>query len=315
MAVLLLADHNPASLTPATLAALGAASQLPGPITVLVTGDGAKAAADQAATCAGVTRVLLADSPLYAHGLAETLAPLVAGLGKGFSHIVAPASPFGKNLLPRVAALMDMAQVSEITRIESPTRFQRPVYAGNAIATVEATDPVVLLTIRPSSFASAEPGQQAPAPIDAVTPTDAPALSRFVGQELSKSERPDLGSAKIVVSGGRGLQSGENFKLLENLADLLGGAVGASRAAVDAGYVPNDYQIGQTGKVVAPNLYIAVGISGAIQHLAGMKDSKIIVAINKDPDAPIFNVADYGLVGDLFTIVPEMIAEIGKARG
>ena len=260
---------------------------------------------------AGVSKVLLADAPAYAHGLPENLALLAADIGRGYSHVLAPATSFGKNLLPRVAALLDSQQISEIVGIDSPDTFQRPIYAGNAIATVQSSDTVKVITVRGTAFeaASAEGGSAPIEPVAVGADTD---LSRFIGQELSKSERPELTSARIIVSGGRGMGSGENFAMLNALADKLGAAVGASRAAVDAGFVPNDYQVGQTGKIVAPELYIAVGISGAIQHLAGMKDSKVIVAINKDEEAPIFQVADYGLVGDLFKVVPELIETLGK---
>ncbi|MBM3565940.1 MAG: electron transfer flavoprotein subunit alpha/FixB family protein, partial [Alphaproteobacteria bacterium] len=276
---------------------------------VLVAGHNCRAAAEAAAKIAGVKKVLVADAAPYAHPLAEALAPLVAGLAKNYSHVLAPATTFGKNLMPRVAALLDVQQISDIVAVEGADTFVRPVYAGNALLTVKSKDAIKVLTVRATGFDPApETGGQG-----AIEPTPAaadPGLSSFVGQELTKSERPELTSAKIVVSGGRGMQSGENFKILEALADKLGAAVGASRAAVDAGFVPNDYQVGQTGKVVAPNLYIAVGISGAIQHLAGMKDSKTIVAINKDEEAPIFQVADYGLVEDLFKAVPALTAAL-----
>ncbi len=310
MAVLVIADHDNAALKPATLNTVTAAAKL-GEIHILVAGNDARGAAEAAAMVTGVSKVLLADAPAYAHGLPENLAPLVADIGRGYSHVLAPATSFGKNLLPRVAALLDSQQISEIVGIDGPDTFQRPIYAGNAIATVRSSDTVKVITVRGTAFeaASAEGGSAPIEPVAVGADTD---LSRFIGQELSKSERPELTSARIIVSGGRGMGSGENFAMLNALADKLGAAVGASRAAVDAGFVPNDYQVGQTGKIVAPELYIAVGISGAIQHLAGMKDSKVIVAINKDEEAPIFQVADYGLVGDLFKVVPELIETLGK---
>lgn len=304
MAILVIAEHDNASLKAATLNTVTAASQIGGDIHLLVAGSACAGAAHAAAAVAGVAKVLLADAPALAHGLAETLAPLVVELAKGYSHVLAPATTSGKNLSPRVAALLDVAQLSEIVGVDGPDIFTRPIYAGNALATVRSADPVKVITVRGTAFAAAAASGGA-ATVETVTAPVGSPLSRFVGQELSKSERPELTSARVVVSGGRGMQSGENFKLLEALADKLGAAVGASRAAVDAGFVPNDYQVGQTGKIVAPELYIAVGISGAIQHLAGMKDSKVIVAINKDEEAPIFQVADYGLVADLFKAVPE----------
>ncbi|MFO1152613.1 MAG: FAD-binding protein [Rhodospirillales bacterium] len=311
MSVLVVADHDNAVLKAATLNAVTAAGKL-GDVHVLVAGSDCGAVAEAAAKVAGVVKVLHADAPGYGHPLAEALAPLVAGLAKGYSHVLSAATTTGKNLLPRVAALLDVAQVSDVTAIESADTFVRPIYAGNAMATVQSVDTVKVITVRTTTFdkAAAEGGSAA---IETVAAADDPQLSRFVGQELTKSERPELTSARIVISGGRGMGSGENFHLIETLADKLGAAVGASRAAVDAGYVPNDYQVGQTGKVVAPDLYVAVGISGAIQHLAGMKDSKIIVAINKDEEAPIFQVADYGLVADLFQAVPELSAALEKA--
>jgi electron transfer flavoprotein alpha subunit len=310
MTVLVIADHDNAVLKAATLNTVTAAVRL-GEVHILVAGNDARGAAGAAATVSGVSKVLLADAPAYAHGLPENLALLAADIGRGYSHVLAPATSFGKNLLPRVAALLDSQQISEIVGIDGPDTFQRPIYAGNAIATVQSSDTVKVITVRGTAFeaASAEGGSAPIEPVAVGADTD---LSRFIGQELSKSERPELTSAHIIVSGGRGMGSGENFALLEGLADRLGAAVGASRAAVDAGFVPNDYQVGQTGKIVAPELYIAVGISGAIQHLAGMKDSKVIVAINKDEEAPIFQVADYGLVGDLFKVVPELIETLGK---
>ena len=310
MAVLLVAEHDNAGLKSATLHAATAAREL-GDVTVLVAGSQCRAAAEAAARMAGVGRVLLADAAPYLHPLAETLAPLVAGLARNHSHVLAPATTFGKNLMPRVAAMLDVAQVSDIVAIEGPDTFVRPIYAGNALVTLRARDAIKVLTVRATAFEAA-PASGGSAAIETVPAGTDPGLSSFVGQELTRSARPELASARIVVSGGRGMQSGENFRLLEALADRLGGAVGASRAAVDAGFVPNDFQVGQTGKVVAPDLYIAVGISGAIQHLAGMKDSKVIVAINKDEEAPIFQVADYGLVEDLFKALPELTAALGK---
>ena len=313
MAILVIAEHDNARLKPATLNTVAAASKLGSDIHVLVAGQNAQAAADAAAKVAGVAKVLLADGAEYAHQLPENLAPLVANTAKGgYTHVLAPATSAGKNLLPRVAALLDVAQISDILSVESADTFTRPIYAGNAIATVQSSDAVKVITVRTTAFeaAAAEGGS---ASVESVSGTGETGLSTFVGQELTKSERPELTAARVVVSGGRGMQSGENFKLLEALADTLGGAVGASRAAVDAGFVPNDYQVGQTGKIVAPELYVAVGISGAIQHLAGMKDSKVIVAINKDEEAPIFQVADYGLVADLFKAVPELTDAL-KAR-
>jgi electron transfer flavoprotein alpha subunit len=304
MTALVVAEHEGGKLKPATLSTVTAARAL-GDVDLLVAGDNARAAAEAAAKVAGVGTVHLAESQLYAHGLAEPLAPLVAKLAAGYSHVLAPATSFGKNLLPRVAALLDVQQLSDIVAVVDADTFVRPIYAGNALATVRSRDATKVVTVRATAFdpALAEGGSGT---IAAVATGDDPGLSSFVGQALSESARPELTSAKIVISGGRGLGSGENFALIEAVADKLGAAVGASRAAVDAGYAPNDWQVGQTGKVVAPELYIAVGISGAIQHLAGMKDSKVIVAINKDEDAPIFQVADYGLVGDLFQILPEL---------
>jgi electron transfer flavoprotein alpha subunit len=305
MAVLVIADHDNAALKPATLNAVTAAAKL-GEIHILVAGSDAHGAAEAAAMVTGVSKVLLADAPAYAHKLPENLAPLAADIGRDYSHVLAPATSFGKNLLPRVAALLDSQQISEIVGIDSPNTFQRPIYAGNAIATVQSLDKFKVITVRSTAFdAAAHEGGSAP--IELVDVGAATDLSKFIGEELSKSERPELTSARVIVSGGRGMGSGENFALLEQLADKLGAAVGASRAAVDAGFVPNDYQVGQTGKIVAPELYIAVGISGAIQHLAGMKDSKVIVAINKDEEAPIFQIADYALVADLFKAIPEFV--------
>ena len=309
MAVLVIAEHDNAALRPGTLNTLAAAQVLGGPIDVLVAGSGCQAAASAAAAIPGVDRVRLADDAAYEHQVAEDLAPLVADLAKDYGHVLAPASTFGKNLLPRVSALMDLQMISEISGIEAPDTFTRPIYAGNAIATVQSSEPIKLLTIRSTAFdaVATEGGSAAVEPVPAAAPAG---LSRFAGQDLTKSDRPELTTADVVVSGGRGLASQENFAMIERLAEKLGAAVGASRAAVDAGYAPNDYQVGQTGKVVAPNLYVAIGISGAIQHLAGMKDSKVIVAINKDEEAPIFQVADYGLVADLFTAVPELEAAL-----
>jgi electron transfer flavoprotein alpha subunit len=305
MTVLVIADHDNAALKPATLNAVTAAAKL-GEIHILVAGSDAHGAAEAAAMVTGVSKVLLADAPAYAHKLPENLAPLAADIGRDYSHVLAPATSFGKNLLPRVAALLDSQQISEIVGIDSPNTFQRPIYAGNAIATVQSLDKFKVITVRSTAFdAAAHEGGSAP--IELVDVGAATDLSKFIGEELSKSERPELTSARVIVSGGRGMGSGENFALLEQLADKLGAAVGASRAAVDAGFVPNDYQVGQTGKIVAPELYIAVGISGAIQHLAGMKDSKVIVAINKDEEAPIFQIADYALVADLFKAIPEFV--------
>jgi electron transfer flavoprotein alpha subunit len=312
MSILIVADHDNATLKAATLHAVTAAQKIGGDIHVLVAGSGARPAAEATAKVAGVAKVLLAESAALEHQLAETVAPLVVDLAKGYSHVLATATSAGKNLMPRVAALLDVQQISEITAVDAPDTFERPIYAGNAIATVQSADPIKVITVRGTAFeaAAAEGGSAA---IEAIEAKPDAGLSSFVGQELSKSERPELTSARIIISGGRAMGSSENFKILEGIADHLGAAIGASRAAVDAGYVPNDYQVGQTGKVVAPDLYIAVGISGAIQHLAGMKDSKVIVAINKDEEAPIFQVADYGLVGDLFKLIPELEAELKKA--
>ncbi|MFO7482475.1 electron transfer flavoprotein subunit alpha/FixB family protein [Oceanibaculum nanhaiense] len=312
MSILVVAEHDNASLKPATLNTVAAAQQIGGgDIHVLVAGTGCDAAAQAASKIAGVAKVLVADSAEYAHALAENLAPLVVKLASGYSHVLAPATTSGKNVMPRVAALLDVQQISEIVAVEGADTFIRPIYAGNALATVKSSDALKIITVRATGFdaAAAEGGSASVEKVDAAGDAG---TSSFVGQELSKSERPELTSARVIVSGGRGMQSGDNFAMLDKIADKLGAAVGASRAAVDAGFVPNDYQVGQTGKIVAPELYIAVGISGAIQHLAGMKDSKVIVAINKDEEAPIFQVADYGLVGDLFKIVPELEAELGK---
>ncbi len=314
MSVLVLAEHDNAILKDATLAAVTAASQLGGEVDLLVAGDGARPVAEAAARVAGIGKVLFADDPAYGHALAENLAPLIVGLMSAYDAFVAPATTRGKNVAPRVAAMLDVAQISEILSVEGPDVFTRPIYAGNAIATVKASDAKKVITVRGTAFAKA-PTTGGDAVIETVTAVSDAGLSSFVGAELTASARPELTAAKIIVSGGRALGSSEKFHdVMEPLADSLGAALGASRAAVDAGYVPNDYQVGQTGKIVAPELYVAVGISGAIQHLAGMKDSKIIVAINKDDDAPIFQVADVGLVGDLFALVPELTAKIAAAK-
>ena len=305
MSILVYAEHDNVSIKGATLNTVAAAKAIGGDIHVLVIGAGCQAAAEAAAKIDGVSKVLVADNAAYGHQLAENIGALVAELGKGYSHILAPATSNGKNFLPRVAALLDVNQISEISKVVSPDTFERPIYAGNAIATVQSSDAIKVLTVRPTGF-DAVAASGGSAAIEAVAVAKDMGLSTFVSEELAKSDRPELAGAKIVVSGGRGMGNGDNFKILYTLADKLGAAVGASRAAVDAGFVPNDMQVGQTGKVVAPQLYIAVGISGAIQHLAGMKDSKVIVAINKDEDAPIFSVADYGIVGDLFDIVPQL---------
>ncbi|MDI3326057.1 FAD-binding protein [Pontibacterium granulatum] len=305
MAILVIAEHDNSTLKGATLNAVTAASQMGDDLHVLVAGAGCGAVAEAAAQVAGVSKVLVADAAAYEHQLAENLSKLVAELGKDYSHIVSPATTTGKNFLPRVAALLDVAQLSDITAVEAADTFQRPIYAGNAIATVQSMDAIKVITVRGTAFdaAATEGGSAA---VEAVGSVHDAGISSFVGEEMAVSDRPELTAAKVVISGGRGMGNGENFALLEKVADKLGAAVGASRAAVDAGFVPNDMQVGQTGKIVAPELYIAVGISGAIQHLAGMKDSKVIVAINKDEEAPIFSVADYGLVADLFEAVPEL---------
>jgi electron transfer flavoprotein alpha subunit len=310
MTILVIAEHDNVALKAATLNTIAAAAQLGGELHVLVAGSGCGAVAEAAAKVSGVAKVRVADAAHYQGQTAENVAALVVANAAGYSHILAPGSTFGKNVAPRVAALLDVAQVSDVIAIEAPDTFQRPIYAGNALATVKSADPVKVLTVRTTAFDAA--GQGGSAAVEALAAGPDLGVTRLVSRELTKSERPELGAARIIVSGGRGLGSGENYhKLLEPLADKLGAALGASRAAVDAGYVPNDYQVGQTGKIVAPELYIAVGVSGAIQHLAGMKDSKVIVAINKDPDAPIFQVADYGLVADLFEAVPELTATVG----
>jgi electron transfer flavoprotein alpha subunit len=305
MTILLLADHDNASLSDQTAKALTAATQIGGDIHILVAGKGAKGAADAAARLSGVSKVLLAESDELANNLAEPLADLVVSLAGGYDVILSAATSVGKNVLPRVAALLDVAQVSEIVEVVSPDTFKRPIYAGNAVQTVQATDARKVITVRTASFPAAAEGGSAP--VEAIPAVSDPGLSTFVSDALSASERPELTSARIIISGGRALGSAEKFKeVILPVADKLGAAVGASRAAVDAGYAPNDWQVGQTGKVVAPDLYIAAGISGAIQHLAGMKDSKVIVAINKDEEAPIFQIADYGLVADLFDALPEL---------
>ena len=310
MATLVLADHDNKALGGATLNAITAAAKL-GETHVLVAGFHARAVAEQAAKIEGVAKVLLADAEPLAHVLAEVVAPLVAALAKDYSHVLAASNTTGKNILPRAAALLDVAQISDVVEVVASDIFVRPIYAGNGLATVQSKDPVKLLTVRTTAFPAAKPGANA-APIETANAAADPGLSKFAGHALTRSERPELQSARIIISGGRGMASGDNFKLIDAIDDRLGAAVGASRAAVDAGFKPNDFQVGQTGKVVAPELYIAVGISGAIQHLAGMKDSKVIVAINKDEEAPIFQVADYGLVGDLFKILPELAAELDK---
>ena len=309
MAALVIAEHDNHAVKGGTLNTVTAAAKCGGEVHVLVAGAGCGEAAKAAAAIAGVSKVLVADAAHLAEQLAEAVAEQVLAVAGAYSHVLAPATAFGKNVLPRVAAKLDVAQVSDITAVESPDTFQRPIYAGNAIATVQSADAVKVLTVRTTAFdpAASSGGSAA---VEAVSAAADPGTAQFVGREVARSERPELAGAKIVVSGGRGMGSAENFKLLEPLADKLGAAMGASRAAVDAGYAPNDWQVGQTGKIVAPQLYVAVGISGAIQHLAGMKDSKVIVAINKDAEAPIFGVADYGLVGDLFQAVPELAASV-----
>ncbi|MCY0853450.1 electron transfer flavoprotein subunit alpha/FixB family protein [Cupriavidus sp. D39] len=310
MTALVIAEHDNQSIKAATLNTVTAAAQCGGDVHVLVAGANAAAAATAAAKIAGVSKVLLADAPQFADGLAENVAEQVLAIASDYSHILAPASAYGKNILPRVAAKLDVAQLSDITKVDSPDTFERPIYAGNAISIVQSSDKVKVITVRGTGFdaAAAEGGSAAVENLPAVADAG---ISQFVSREVTKSDRPELTAAKIIVSGGRGVGSGENYtKVLTPLADKLNAAMGASRAAVDAGFVPNDYQVGQTGKIVAPQLYIAVGISGAIQHLAGMKDSKVIVAINKDAEAPIFSVADYGLVGDLNTVVPELVAAV-----
>ncbi len=311
MSILVVAEHDNAALSPSTLHTVTAAQAIGGDVHMLVAGANCASVAEAAAKIDGVAKVLVADTTALEHQLAEDLAPLVVGLADGYDHLLAPATTYGKNLMPRVAALLDVQQISDITSVEAPDTFVRPIYAGNALATVKSSDAKKVITVRGTAFeaAAAEGGSASVEPVDG---GGSAGKSRFVGAELSSSERPELTSARVVISGGRGLGSSDAFKILDGIADKLGGAIGASRAAVDAGYVPNDYQVGQTGKVVAPELYIAIGISGAIQHLAGMKDSKVIVAINKDEEAPIFQIADYGLVADLFKVVPELEQELNK---
>ena len=309
MTALVIAEHDNAALKGSTLNTITAAAQCGGDVHVLVAGHNCGAAAQAAAQAAGVAKVLVADAAQFADGLAENIAAQALALAGDYSHILAPATAYGKNILPRVAAKLDVGQISEITKVDSPDTFERPIYAGNAIATVQSIDKIKVITVRTTGFDAAAAGGSAA--VENVTAVADSGKSVFVSRELAKSDRPELTAAKIIVSGGRGMGSGDNFKILEPLADKLNAAMGASRAAVDAGFVPNDWQVGQTGKIVAPSLYIAVGISGAIQHLAGMKDSKTIVAINKDPEAPIFSVADYGIVGDLFEVVPQLVEALG----
>ena len=309
MSTLVIAEHDNSSLKAATLNTVAAAQAMGGDIDILVAGGGCDVVAQAAAAVPGVGKVLVADNAAYEHQLAENMGLLIAELGAGYDNIVAPATANCKNFMPRVAALLDVAQISEITSVESADTFQRPIYAGNVIATVQSTDAKKVITVRTTAYDPA-PAEGGSATVEAVAAVHDAGISAFVGEEVAVSDRPELTSASIVISGGRGMQNGENFKMLDGIADKLGAAIGASRAAVDAGFVPNDMQVGQTGKIVAPDLYIAVGISGAIQHLAGMKDSKVIVAINKDEDAPIFQVADYGLVADLFDALPELEAKL-----
>jgi len=312
MAVLLLAEHDNETLAPATAKALTAAREFGSDVDILVAGEGCQAVADEAAKLEGVRKVLLADAPQLAHRLAEDTAATILPLMGDYAALLAPATTMGKNVLPRVAALLDVGQVSDIVEVKSPDTFVRPIYAGNALETVQTSDKTVVATVRTTAFAAT--GEGGSASVETVGAGDEVASSSFVGADITESERPELTSARVVISGGRGMESGENFeKLIAPVADRLGAAIGASRAAVDSGFMPNDYQVGQTGKVVAPELYVAVGISGAIQHLAGMKDSKVIVAINKDAEAPIFQVADYGIVGDLFEVMPELNDELKKA--
>lgn len=311
MRVLIIAEHDNCQLRAATLNTITAASRLGNDISVLVAGHNAGQVADAAATITGVSKVLSCNAEHYAHSLAEELAPLVARIGSEYDYILAPATTFGKNVIPRIAALLDVAAISDIVDIINADTFIRPIYAGNALATVQSSDRIKLITVRGTAFAAAQPSGDT-AQIDSISPAAHSGLAQFIDNELTVTTRPELTSARVVVSGGRGMGSAENFSLIEALADRLNAAIGASRAAVDAGYVPNDFQVGQTGKIVAPELYIAVGISGAIQHLAGMKESKVIVAINKDEEAPIFEVADYGLVADLFTVLPELTAALAQ---
>ncbi len=311
MTILVIAEHDHGTLKIATLNTVAAAQKIGGEIHVLVAGHNADGAAKAASQIAGVAKILNAEAPQLGEFLAENVAALVVSIAKNYTHILAPATSNGKDVTPRIAALLDVQQISEIIVVESPETFVRPIYAGNALATVKSKDAIKVITVRTTGF-DAVAATGGSAPIEQVTPPADSGLSSFISREVSKSERPELTAAKIVVSGGRGMGSGENFKILEPLADKLNAAMGASRAAVDAGFVPNDWQVGQTGKIVAPELYVAVGISGAIQHLAGMKDSRVIVAINKDEEAPIFQVADYGVVGDLFKIVPELVEELKK---
>lgn len=312
MSILVIAEHDNSSLKQATLSVIAAAKAIGGDIDVLVAGENVGAIAEAAAKADGVNKVMVADNAVYGHFLGENLSQLIVELAEGYTHILAAAGSTGKDTMPRVAALLDVAQISDIIRVEAPDTFVRPIYAGNAIATIKSSDSVKVITVRPTGFdpVAAEGGSASVEQLDVVKDAG---LSTFVSEQKAKSDRPDLASAGIVISGGRGMQNGENFKMLEQIADLIGAAVGASRAAVDAGFVPNDMQVGQTGKIVAPQLYIAVGISGAIQHLAGMSDSKVIVAINKDEEAPIFQVADYGLVADLFEAIPKLEEELKKA--
>jgi electron transfer flavoprotein alpha subunit len=312
MSILVIAEHDNSSLKQATLSVIAAAKVIGGNIDVLVAGENVGTVAEVAAKADGVNKVMVADNAVYGHFLGENLSQLIVELAEGYTHILAAAGSTGKDTMPRVAALMDVAQISDIIRVEAPDTFVRPIYAGNAIATIKSSDSVKVITVRPTGFdpVAAEGGSASVEQLDVVKDAG---LSTFVSEQKAKSDRPELASAGIVVSGGRGMQNGENFKMLEQIADLMGAAVGASRAAVDAGFVPNDMQVGQTGKIVAPQLYIAVGISGAIQHLAGMSDSKVIVAINKDEEAPIFQVADYGLVADLFEAIPKLEEELKKA--
>ncbi len=313
MGVLVVSEHDNAELKPATLHTVAAAQEVAGggEIDILVAGHGCAAVAKAAAAVPGVAKILVAEAPQYEHRLAEDMATLIAELAKGYSHVLAAATTSGKNIMPRAAALLDVQQISDISGVEAPDTFVRPIYAGNAMMTVKSSDPIKVITVRITGF-EAVPAEGGQATVESIAAAGESGLSEYKGAQLTKSERPELTSARIVISGGRGMQSGDNFAMLERIADKLGAAVGASRAAVDAGFVPNDYQVGQTGKVVAPDLYIAVGISGAIQHLAGMKDSKVIVAINKDAEAPIFQIADYGLVADLFDVLPELADELDK---